>query len=199
MAEGVSLESTIDYTAIEGALSNASDENLHYSVVNAPFDYPVFAASLFLGIVVLLLVDKATGTINRIAITDNMHAERAKRRSAKRFEEIKIPLNHQENIIAKAINSGEPQFTVDWHYLFVPELTSDQARFNQADSGIGFSAVYPVKSGLIRTKAVGALIFSYYQFPEKVGRQQRNFMRKYAEIVSRVLAKRSGSRTRRIV
>jgi hypothetical protein len=189
MAEGVSLESTIDYAALEAALISTTDQaSLHNAIVSAPFNYPVFAASLFLGIIVLLIVDKTTGTINRVAITDNIHAERAKRRSIKKFEDIKIPLHHHENIISKAINTGDAQFTVDWQYLFVPELTADQARFNQADSGIGFSAVYPIKSGLIRTKAVGALIFSYYQFPEKVGRHQRNFMRKYADIVSRALS-----------
>lgn len=189
MADSVSLEPTIDYAALEAALMSTSDKpSLYYAIVNAPFNYPVFAASLFLGIIVLLLVDKATGTIHRIAITDNMHAERAKRRSAKKFEDIKIPLHHEENIISKAIKTGGPEFTVDWQYLFTPDLTPEQARFNQADSGIGFSAVYPIKSDGHGSKAIGALIFSYYQFPEKVGRQQRSFMRKYTDIVSRTMS-----------
>lgn len=190
MAEPASIAPTIDYDALEKALAECSNsQDLYDCIVNAPFAYPVFAASLFLGIIVLLIVDKKGGTINRIALTNNVHAERAKRRSAKKFEDIQIPVDHEENIISKAVQTGEPQFTVDWHYLFVPDLTPEQARFNQADSGIGFSAVYPIRTGLLRAKAKGALIFSYYQFPEKVGRDQRAFMRKYTEMVAHALTK----------
>jgi hypothetical protein len=191
MVEPASLGSTIDYAAIEAVMAGAKDETELFNViVNEPFRYPVFAASLFLGIIVLLLVDRTRGTINRITITDNEHAERAKRRSAKKFEDIRIPADFHENIIAKAVATGESQFTVDWHYLFVPELSSEQARFNQADSGVGFSAVYPLKSSsLPRAKARGALIFSYYQFPEHVGRDQRRFMRKYTELAAKALGR----------
>jgi hypothetical protein len=91
-------------------------------------------------------------------------------------------VDYTENIIAKAIESNEPQSTADWRYLFMPALTPEQAAFNQADAGIGFSVVYP-----LQVPGGGALIFSYYQMPDKVGDSQHAFMRAYADLVSSTL------------
>lgn len=174
----------IDFDELEEALHTAKgDSELFDTIVNAPFKYRVQTSLLSLGIIVLLLVNRKTQTIDRIALTDNELAEMAKRRSIKKFEEIKIPLGHSENIIAKTIETEEPQSSNDWKYLFMPELTEEAARFNQADSGISFSAVYP----LLGARDGGALIFSYYQYGYTINQDQKDFMSRYAQLAARSL------------
>ena len=170
----------IDYADLRGVLAGAkSNPDLFKQIVNAPFAHHVALASMFLGIIVLLLVDKESGTINRVAITDNQHAERTQRRSVKKFAEIKIPLNHSENAIAIALSTGNVQIVTDWYYLFVPELTVAEAHFNQADGGVGCSYVYPLKD----VHDGAALIYSYYNYPQNLGPPQHEFMDKYAQLV----------------
>jgi hypothetical protein len=176
----------IDYTKLKKLLKDATeDAQLFHAIVNAPFQQKAEMALMSLGIIVLLFVNKESGTIDRVAISDNELAKRTRRMSAKRFEDIRIPLTHQENIIARAIATGEPQGTSDWQYLFTPELSPQDARFNQVEGGIGFSVVYPLKNA----RDGGALIFSYYQYPERVGSDQELFMKAYSELVARRLAR----------
>lgn len=176
--------SGIDFEEIKKTLSAAkNDEALFEAVVNAPFKYRVETSLLSLGIIVLLLVNKENGTIDRIALTDNELAARTKHRSVKKFEDIRIPADHDENIIAKAIRTQQPQGTGDWKYLFMPDMSEEAARFNQADGGIGYSAVYP----LIGARDGGALIFSYFQYPAKIGKPQEEFMSKYSQLVTESL------------
>lgn len=169
----------LNYDDLKDNLAAANgDEELFRAIVNAPFNFKVEAASLFLGIVVLLLVDKKAGTINRIALSDTEMAKNTTAVSVKPFEEIKIPLSSEENILAAAIRDGQPHDTTDWKFLFTPVLTGDQARINQASAGIAYSAVYPLKA-----RDGGAMIFSYYQYQGSIGEAQRNFMDRYVEIV----------------
>lgn len=176
----------IDYSQLRKTLSAAKSEGeLWQAIVNAPFAFKIETTLMSLGIIVLLLVNKKEKTIDRIAISNNELAKRTKQRSAKRFEEIRIPLGHPENIIAQAIESGKPMGTADWQFLFVPELSPQDARFNQIEGGIGYSAVYP----LVGARDGGALIFSYFQYPEKIHTAQEEFMEQYSALVSEILKK----------
>lgn len=170
-----------DYVAtIEGQLVAAkTKKSLYKAIVNAPFTDRLLATQWSLGIVVLLLVNEKTNTIDRIALSHTELAQGAVNMSAKKFGEIRIPLNYEENIIAKAIKTGKPQQTHDWKYLFIPDLTPQQARFNQAGAGIDGSVVYPLKGA-----AQGALIFSYFNLLHKLNPEQREFMKAYRNMVS---------------
>lgn len=171
----------IDWPQVEAVLKQArTDNTLQHAVVNTPFTDKLLMAQLGLGIIVLLLVDEDEKCIRRVALSDTFPAQGAVTMSAKKFEEITIPLNHDENIIAKAISKGTHQQTADWHYLFTPELTAEQARFNQAGAGIASSVVYPLDKK-------GALIFSYYMLPSKIGPDQHAFMQTYGSLVNKVL------------
>lgn len=171
----------INYDELKRVLAEAqNDAGLFRSIVNAPLSYKIETTLLSLGIIVLLLVNKKDKTIDRIAISENDLAKRTKRRSAKKFEDIRIPVGHPENIIAQAIETGQPQGTGDWQFLFVPELSAEDSRFNQIEGGIGYSAVYP----LIGARDGGALIFSYFQYPEKIHQPQEEFMSTYSKIVA---------------
>ena len=161
-----------------------SDAELFQLIVDTPFRFKLEAAFLFLGITVLLLANKKTGMIDRVALSNTELAVNTTKVSSVPFKEIKIPLSHLDNIIAKAIESGRPQETTDWENLFAPALTPEQARINQASAGVAYSAVYPLKA-----RDGGAMIFSFYQYSNKIGAPQHDFIKAYAELVSARLQK----------
>lgn len=175
-----------DYLAdLSDILAAASDESqLLRAVVDAPFIDVVRTTKLGLGIVVLLLVNKEEQTIDRIALSNTEHAEGAQDYSVKPFKEIKIPCGYKNNIIAEAIASDRPTMTDDWQYMFIPALTPQEARFNQAGAGIGFSVVYP----LVDSRDGGALIFSYFEPPNHIKKEHHAFMDGYRNLVSRKLS-----------
>lgn len=171
----------MDYEKIEAALQAAkTDEQLASAIVNAPFAQQMESAMLFLGIMVLLVVNKSTGMIDRVALSNTELANNTTTVTAVPFQAIKIPVNNQQNTVAKAIQSGIPQETIDWDTLFTPALSADEARLNQASGGIAYSAVYPIK----KWKGGAAIIFSYYQYADQIGDAQHEFMQRYAAIVS---------------
>lgn len=171
---------------IEAGLSPATDDKaLFQAIVNTPFtNLKMETAFLFLGICVLLQVNKKTGAIDRVALSNTELAKNTTKVSSVPFHEIKSTLTHDENIIARAIKTGQPQDTTDWKFLFAPALTAEQARINQASGGIAYSAVYPLKS-----RDGGAIIFSYFQYLSEIGEPQHEFMRTYAAFVDKYLHK----------
>lgn len=183
-AQGVD-HTAVDFNRLKSLLeaAKADDASLFNAIVNTPFEEnKVETAFLFLGIIVLLFVNKETGNIDRVALSNTELAKNTTNVSYVPFSEIKIPLDNKDNIIARAIQSGEPQDTTDWKFLFTPALTSQQARLNQASGGIAYSAVYPLKA-----RGGGAMIFSFFQYPDFIGEEQHNFMRQYARVVEESL------------
>ena len=175
---------SLNYEMIRKQLGHAKTEaDLFKAIVDSPFAFKVDMARLHLGIIVLLLVNETTGMIDRVALSNTELAKGTTDISVKKFEDIKIPADHSENYIAKAIREKQPQLTSDWHYLFTPALTPEEARFNQAGGGIACSVVHPFLDG-----CDGALIYSYFQYPEQLGSMQTDFMRTYTRLVSRCLA-----------
>jgi hypothetical protein len=178
-------EETIYFQKLEELLKHATGnkQDIYQSVVNAPFSDKRRAVLLGLGIVVLLLVNKKTRTIDRIALSDTELAKGAVRMSVKPFHDIKIPIDYKGNFIAEAIRSDRYQQTSDWQYLFAPALDIEEARLNQAGAGIGCSFVYP----LVDMNPGGALIFSYYITLDKIQKEHHDFMWKYAKLISKLL------------
>lgn len=169
---------------LESLLASANTgEDVYNKVVNAPFSAKSKGIPLGLGVVVLLLVNNETTTIDRIALSDTEPARGAVEYSVKPFHDIKIPKNHQKNLIARAIRSGHHQMATDWRYLFVPALTAQEARFNQAGAGVATSIVYP----LVDTLDGGALIYSYFIPHDQISDQHHQFMSRYSELVARHL------------
>lgn len=182
---GHTLNNTDYFKGLDQRLSSAkTKKTLHKAITNAPFYNPMTALDYDLGIVVLLLANKAHNTIDRIALSDTYSAKGAVKMSAKPFTDIKIPLNHNVNLIAKAIASNKPQQTADWNYLFTPALTADEAHFNQAGAGIEASMIYPLDR-----KIGGALIFSLYQPLSNIETKHKVFMAEYTKLVSEYLGK----------
>jgi hypothetical protein len=167
------------YRKLEKLLIQTAEEGLFAAIVNAPFHNPVRATDIDLGIVVFLLVNLATGTIDRIALSDTEQARGAVNMSEKPFHHIKIPVGYHGNIIANTIDTGRPHHTADWQYLFAPDLSPQAARFNQAGAGIECSYVYPLKA-----RDGGALIFSFFQPLHHIGEPHKAFMKAYCALVT---------------
>jgi hypothetical protein len=163
--------------------SAKSDAELFEVIVDAPFHDKSVTTMLGLGIIVLLLVNKKSSTIDRIALAKTDMARGTLHMSSKPFNEIKIPLSNKENYIAIAVRSGQYMITSDWQYLFTPELSPEDARFNQAAGGIGCSVIYPLNGA----RDGAALIFSFYEPMDKITNEHHKFMKKYVSLVTNVL------------
>lgn len=175
---------TMDYTAMEQRIKAAvTQDERNRIIVNAPFEFKVAATFLFLGIIVLLTVDEDGQQISRVALSNTELAKNTTDVSYVPFNEIKIPVDHPENIISMAIRTGQPQDTTDWKYLFEPALTPEQARINQASGGIAYSAVHPLPNA----ERGGAMIFSYFQYQQNIGSPQHEFMSQYSSMVNGLL------------
>lgn len=175
------------FSKIKTVLAEAqSEEILFNSVVNAPFHNKLHTTSMDLGIVVLLAADNKSKSIHRIALSDTEPARWAVKMTPVPFRDIKIPIDDKDNIIAKAVRTGKPQNTADWKYLFVPALSAEASRFNQAGAGIACSFVYPLKDKNGR----GAMIFSFYQPISNITSKHLDFMDRYSTIASEALSSR---------
>lgn len=168
---------------LRGILENTPPHSLATAIVNEPFAYKADMVTMGIGIVVLLVANPEDGQIHRVALSKTELGEATQRISLKKFEDIKIPLEHPDNIIAQTIRLGEPQMTPDWQYLFVPALSPEQARLNQSAGGIACSYVYPISCAV----GQGALIFSYYKEPDKITDTELAFMQSYSQLVSEIL------------
>jgi len=152
---------------------------LFQAIVDIPVQSRLSATKLGLGIIVLLLADRNDNALYRIALSNTEMASGAMAYSAKPFHDIVIPLDNDKNLIIKAIETGEPQLTEDWAGLFVPALTPDEARFNQAGAGVACSAVYPLQDGDV--VPYGAMIFSYFEPMANIKQAHHAFMKSYTE------------------
>ncbi|HAC55931.1 TPA: hypothetical protein DCF80_00375 [Candidatus Saccharibacteria bacterium] len=155
---------------------------LFQAIVDMPFQSRLSTTKLGLGIVVLLLADRSNNAIHRIALSNTEMASGAVAYSAKPFHDIVVPLDDDENLIAKTIQTGEHQLTEDWAGLFVPALTPDEARFNQAGAGVACSAVYPLLVG--DKEPFGAMIFSYFEPKTNIKQAHHAFMKSYTDNAS---------------
>jgi hypothetical protein len=179
-----SLDVGIYYAELENLLKKArSRKDLQQTIVDAPFHNKAISAQLGLGIVVLLLVNKTTGMIDRVSLARTDLAKGTLDMSAKPFREIRIPLNNRDNYIAIAIRRKHHMITSDWQYLFVPALTPQQAHLNQAGGGIACSVIYPLEG----PPDGGAMIFSYYEPVDRIGKTHHEFMSKYVRLCGQAL------------
>lgn len=178
----------MDFLAITHSLDQPdSDESLFRAIVNTPFTDKLGATKLGLGISVLLLADEENATLDRIALSDTEMASGAVAYSAKPFHEIRIPLDYTDNLLIKSFHSKQYQVTEDWAPLFVPELTPEEARFNQAGAGIACSIVYPLLP-FDAKRPLGAMIFSYFEPLSSISARHHAFMRTYTDTVAAKLA-----------
>jgi hypothetical protein len=170
---------------LKKSLNTASPKNLYQSIVDAPFIDRTMTARMGLGIVVLLLINHKENTIDRIALARTDLAKGTLDMTTKPFKEIKIPLNDRNNYIAIAIRRKHHMATSDWQYLFMPALSAEEARMNQAGGGIAGSIIYPLDD----TGETGAMIFSYYEPLDRIEKYQYSFMSFYSRLAGSLVRK----------
>lgn len=161
-----------------------NDPDLFEAIVNAPFRDKVKAVQLHLGLLQMTLVNTQTNMVDRIALSDTEPAQGAVGVSVLPFKAIHVPYDYKKNLIVKAIRTGQPQSTSDWQYLFIPALSPEEARFNQAGAGVACSFIYP----LLGVGDGGALTFSFYQPLNIVSDDIKDFMRAYTNLAIKFLS-----------
>ncbi len=173
---------TIDYAKLEQSLKTAKDDHeLFQRIVDAPFKQKSESGWLFLGLISLFLVDHTTKIVKLVAVSDTEHYNMSISGYNFSVSDYKLSLEKdQRNDIVKAINSNMPQATTDWESLSRLKADAEQARLNQANSGIAFSVTYP-----LNITNGGALLFCFFQYPENIGDDQRSFMKKYSQLVAK--------------
>lgn len=179
-----SMSETTEYLSQIGEMLKdaKNDKQLFQTIVDAPFTNKRIPTVFGLGFLTFLLNNKETGNIDRIKKTDNELGRLGSQISVMPFESIKVPLSYRGNIIAEAIRSGRYQQTSDWAYILAPDLSPEESRFNQANSGISCSFVYPFEA-----RDGGALIFHYFVTVDKITTEHRDFMYRYTKIVNKAL------------
>ncbi len=170
---------------------NKTDKQLFSKIVNAPFSTTTKGMPLGLGLIVLVLVNQETNTVDRIALSDTEPARGAVDFSVKAFNQINIPMTQKENLLVKAIVKNSWQETEDLKDTFIPVLSPTEARFNQAGAGVGSTVIYPLNA-----RERGALSFSYVIPLKDISDMHHKFMKSYADIVDRVLSKSSTEQIR---
>lgn len=155
----------------------------YQEIVDAPFQDKLHSTSIALGVVVLLLADYENNALRRIALSNTEMADGAVNFSVKPFHEIVIPLNFESNVLIESLKSKIPQQTEDWAVMFSPELTPEEARFNQAGAGIACSVIYPLLTEASETP-LGALIFSYFEPLDHIDEAHHEFMKEYSNSVA---------------
>lgn len=174
------------YAQLKAVLANCkTTRQLYGKLVNLPFEDKQKAAMLSLGHMILALVNKKNGTLDRIALSNTESARGAVNYSVLPFKAIRIPLSNKENYIGIAIRTKKIMATTDWGDTFTPVLTRQEARFNQAGAGVGCSVIYPLPG-------VGdgaAFVFSYYEPLSRIGDFHHKFMKTYTDIATQELKK----------
>jgi hypothetical protein len=174
--------------SLEKLLNKSKFKKKFYeAIVNAPFHNRFQTTVLGLGFLAFLLVNEKTGMIDRISISDNELARGAINMTDTPFEDMKVPVNQPDNLVATAIATGKNQQTTDWHLLTVPALSAEASRFNQAAAGVSSAVVYPLENDKIK----GAIIYQFYVPMNEIETAHHNFMRHYTHIVSSALGNRA--------
>lgn len=172
---------------VVGLADTSAPAKLYGRIVNTPFSYRRETTLLGLGIIVLLLTNKADGTIDRVALSKTEHADGAQAISVKKFEDIQIPLDATDNILVQAVLQDEYKFVTDWKYMFIPTLTAEEARLNQAGAAIDCSVIYPLSN----LPSGGCMIFSYFEPMGKLTTGHHRFMSAYSAASADALLQRS--------
>jgi hypothetical protein len=181
--DGSAETTTIDYDSLLAQITHAKAGQVYSVIVNAPFKNTVDMGLLFLGFIVIYIVDSQTNEIQLKASSSTEEYELAVEKFD--FEPKSYHLNFDKdkhNTIVQAIATGKPQSTGDWVTLNRGETPPHVVRINQANSGIACSIIYPFDSVI-----KGALMYNYYQYQEQIGSPQQAFMERYTELVSTYL------------
>lgn len=172
---------------VESELARAkNDSQLFDAIVNAPFKDKWNSTQLGLGFLSFVLVNKKNMTVDRTSISNTEAAKGAINITVKPYHELIVPLSAHNNYVVEAIKTGQPKQTNDWCKLLTPALKPEEARLNQAGAGIATSFVYPLGA-----RDGAAIIYQYFIPLSKITNEHKDFMSRYAHLISQALKARS--------
>jgi hypothetical protein len=170
----------LDYELLAARLSAAPQKDYYQMIVEAPFENKLEMALLFVGFICAYVVDEQKQEIQLKAASGTTEYELAVQNYNFNPEKFHLSFDtDRDNTIVKAIASGKPAGTSDWVSLSRKHKSEEAVRFNQANSGIAYTAVYPFNG-----KQRGALMYNFYQYAEDMTDDQREFMERYTQLVS---------------
>ena len=173
----------INYELIATQLSTRG-KNAYHTVVNAPFADKLGMAWIFLGFICLFLQNHDDELIHLMAASDTDYYRLSVEQYNFDLSAYALdPITDSKNTIVRAIASGDQQQTIDWVTMQREQANPEAVRLNQANSGIAYSAVYPLRAKTVR----GALLFNFYQYRDRLGEASTLFMLRYTDLVSKFL------------
>lgn len=170
----------IDLNKLKASLESVGQAKRAQTIANAPFEQTAEAALLFLGMISFFIVDEAERLVKLAAVSRTEQYELAVTSFNFEPDNYELSLDEDEsNDIVRAVTKGRPIDTTDWKSLAHHASDPAQSRLNQASAGIAYSVAYPVGRPC---RAV--LLFCYFQYKEKLGQPQTDFMRDYSRLVA---------------
>lgn len=151
------------------------------AVANAPFEFAVEMAFIFLGFISFFLVDEERQEISLPGVSDNEFYHDSIKGYSFDPALFRVKLDDPRNAIARSIRENKEIRTEDWEEIRRPEAKDGVARINQASAGIGYSVIRPL-TGAVR----GAIMFNYYQYQDDNSAEADDFMEHYTQLVSEV-------------
>lgn len=171
---------TLDYKLLSTMLASASEDNKYQIIVEAPFANKINMVFLFLGFICLYIVNEKKDEIQLVAASGTEEYRLAVEQYNFKPSSFHLRFDiDKDNTIVQAIANNKPQDTADWWTLSRKHKSAKAVRLNQANSGIAYTVVYPFSSSVR-----GALMYNFYQYPDKIDGEQRAFMKRYTELVS---------------
>jgi len=131
-------------------------------------------------IIVLTLVNKEKGVLERISLSQTPEAKKALEVSAIPFHKIEIPLDASENLLIQTLKQKQPHVTHSWPEIFTPVLTPEQALKNQIAAGIKTSMLFPV---IVKDRSIGVLIFSMVKDEKDVSQAEHDLIKGFTDVV----------------
>jgi hypothetical protein len=178
---------TVDFEHLTAQLAAAPSKDIYRTIVEAPFQNKLAMAFLFVGFICAYEVDEAKSEVQLMAASGTAEYELAIEHYKFKPSNFHLSLDTDtDNTIVQAVTSGHPQGTSDWLTLSRKRKSAQAVRFNQANSGIAYTAIYPFQA----TRR-GALMFNFYQYADEISKEQRDFMERYTALVSTFLENRA--------
>jgi len=131
-------------------------------------------------IIVLTLVNKKKGVLERISLSQTPEAKKALEASVIPFHKIEIPLDASENLLIQTLKQKQPHVTHSWPEIFTPVLTPEQALKNQTAAGIKTSMLFPV---IVKDRSIGVLIFSMVKDEKDVSPEEEDLIKGFTDVV----------------
>lgn len=164
---------------VQTMLVNLEFEDVADRVVNNILDELGYL-QLGYRIIVLALVNKSSGFLERIAISETAEAKEALKLSPVPFREIRIPLSETNNLSIRALQDKVSYQTRNWYDILRPVYNSDQAAIIQKGVGIKASMVFPL---IFRNESIGILIFSMNKDYDEVTEEENDLLRGFVDLV----------------